>query len=239
MGQRLSDYRLFLREFRQTFHSTGAILPSGRRLSRALACKVGCGDQGQRVLEVGAGTGAVTAQIVAKLGPEDRLDLVELNERFAEVLERRLQREESWQRVADRVRVLQMPVEELDQDRRYDVIVSGLPLNNFSCEVVEQILGQFHRLAARGASLSFFEYVAIRKAKALCAKTAERRRLTGIETILRRELDAWEVDRDCVLANVPPAWVHHLRLPGEKSQVAGQESRVVGSEVTPITDPGH
>ncbi len=212
MGQRLSDYRLFLREFRQTFHSTGAVLPSGRALARSLASKVGGNGRGQKVLEVGPGTGAVTGQIIARLGADDRLDLVELNPRFAEVLSDRLRQEESWRAVADRVRVLQMPVEELGDDCRYDVIVSGLPLNNFSCQVVEQILAQFHRLAAAGASLSFFEYVAIRKAKSLCCKLPERRRLNGIESLLKRELDSWGVDRKCVLANVPPAWVHHLRL---------------------------
>jgi phosphatidylethanolamine/phosphatidyl-N-methylethanolamine N-methyltransferase len=221
MGQRLSDYRLFWREFRQTFHSTGAILPSGRSLSRALASKVGCSKEGQRVLEVGAGTGAVTGQIIARLGADDQLDLVELNERFAEVLIHQLQHDESWRAVAERVRVLQMPVEELGDECRYDVIVSGLPLNNFSCKVVEQILAQFHRLAATGASLSFFEYVAIRKAKSLCSKQAERRRLNGIERLLDRELGAWEVDRKCVLTNVPPAWVHHLELPGDGSSAEG------------------
>jgi len=212
MSQRLADYRLFLREFRQTFHSTGAILPSGRALARALASQVGGNGRGQRVLEVGPGTGAVTGQIIARLGAEDRLDLVELNERFAHVLIKRLKHDPSWQKVAERVRVLQMPVEELNEDCQYEVIVSGLPLNNFSCEVVEQILAQFHRLAAEGGSLSFFEYVAIRKAKSLCSKPAERRRLSGIGQLLDRELSAWEVDRKCVLTNVPPAWVHHLRL---------------------------
>ena len=218
MSQRLSDYRLFLQEFRQTFHSTGAILPSGRRLCRRLASKVGLSDAGQKVLEVGAGTGAVTSEVISRLGPDDRLDLVELNQRFAEVLHDRLERDPSWRRVADRVRVLQMPVEKLDNRCRYDVIVSGLPLNNFSCEVVENILQQLHCLATKDASLSFFEYIAIRKAKALCSKADERRRLTGIELLLQRELNAWEVDRDCVFANVPPAWVHHLCLPGGKRE---------------------
>jgi len=214
MGQRLSDYRLFWREFRQTFHSTGAAVPSGRALARSLASHVGCNGGGQKVLEVGPGTGAVTGQIIARLGADDRLDLVELNPRFAEVLIDRLKHEKSWQEVADRVRVLQMPIEELGDDCRYEVMVSGLPLNNFSCEVVEQILAQFHRLAATDATLSFFEYVAIRKAKSLCSKPAERRRLSGIGQLLDQELTAWEVGRQCVLANVPPAWVHHLRLPG-------------------------
>jgi len=217
MSQRLSDYRLFWREFRQTFHSTGAVLPSGRALARSLASQVGCNGGGQKVLEVGPGTGAVTGQIIARLGADDRLDLVELNPRFAQLLISRLNHDVSWRTVSDRIRVLQMPVEELGDDCCYDVIVSGLPLNNFSCEMVEQILAQFHRLAATDALLSFFEYVAIRKAKSLCSKPAERRRLSGIGQLLDRELTAWGVARQCVLANVPPAWVHHLRLPGASS----------------------
>jgi len=110
MSQRLSDYRLFLREFRQTFHSTGAILPSGRALARSLASRVGCAQEGQKILEVGSGTGAVTSQIIARLEANDRLDLVELNERFAEVLNDRLKHDPNWRAVADRVRVLQMPM---------------------------------------------------------------------------------------------------------------------------------
>ena len=90
MTSRLSEYRLFLGEFWRNFHTTGAILPSGRRLSAALARYVGQDGKvgaAQRVLEVGPGTGAVTRYIVRALGPEDRLDLVELNANFAERLQ--------------------------------------------------------------------------------------------------------------------------------------------------------
>lgn len=156
----------------------------------------------------------MTDSIIARLGPADRLDLVELNPRFAAVLRDRLQQDLAWQQVAPRIRVLEMPVENIDNDGNYDVIVSGLPLNNFPTEQVGQIFEHFHRLAARGAQLSFFEYAALRKAKALCCKPYERRRLTMIEQLLDREFNSWQVAVQCVLANVPPAWVHHLRLPG-------------------------
>ena len=50
---------------------------------------------------------------------------------------------------------------------KYDVIVSGLPLNNFSPADVERILAVLcGRLAPRG-TLSFFEYIAMRPARAL------------------------------------------------------------------------
>jgi hypothetical protein len=66
-------------------------------------------------------------------------------------------------------------------------------------------------LLARNGTLSFFEYVAIRRAKMLVGRGAERRRLRGIGRLLDQWLDGKEVRRDCVLANLPPAWVHHVR----------------------------
>ncbi len=214
MQKRFDDYRIFWQEFRHTFESTGAVLPSGRSLSRALASQVGKSKSPQHILEVGPGTGAVTNSIIPRLGPHDRLDLVELNERFATVLRDRLKSDPVWQPVAGRMRILEMPVEEIDDCGCYDVIVSGLPLNNFSCDLVEHILQHFHRLAAKSAQLSFFEYVALRKAKSLWSKAQERLRLSGIERLLQREFDSWQFSRQCILANVPPAWVHHLCLPG-------------------------
>jgi phospholipid N-methyltransferase len=113
--------------------------------------------------------------------------------------------------VAQRVRIHHLPVEELAAENQYDAIVSGLPLNNFPAESVRGILAHFQRLAAPGGTLSFFEYVGVRKAKALLCSREERRRLAGIGAALHEAFDAARFDRECVLANVPPAWVHHLR----------------------------
>jgi phosphatidylethanolamine/phosphatidyl-N-methylethanolamine N-methyltransferase len=212
MGSRLNEYRVFWREFRRTFHTTGAVLPSGKNLCRALASQVGRDSIPRRVLEVGPGTGAVTTEIIRRLGPDDCLDLVELNPRFAQTLRDRLANEASWKRVASRARVLEMPIEQLPTDEKYECIVSGLPLNNFSCDFVASVLSHFHELAGEGCTLSFFEYVAIRKVKALVSSTGERERLNGIGKMLQEEFDNWEFNRQCVLANVPPAWVHHLRF---------------------------
>jgi len=213
MSPRLSEYRLFLREFWQNYHTTGAVLPSGRGLSAALARYVGGGPAVQRVLEVGPGTGAVTRFIVRNLGPHDELDLVELNPSFARHLRDDLSADPVLRTAADRTRVLEMPVEQLDRQTRYDIIVSGLPLNNFSVESVRQILDTFRGLLAPGGTLSFFEYIAIRRVKALFSGPAQRRRLQGIAQTLHSLLDGNEIRRDWIWLNVPPAWVHHVRLP--------------------------
>ncbi|MAT72297.1 MAG: phospholipid methyltransferase [Planctomycetaceae bacterium] len=214
MSGRLDQYRLFWREFRQTFETTGAVAPSGRALCRELARHVTGNGQPRRVLEVGPGTGVVTDQIIARLGPEDTLDLVELNDRFVELLRQRLAEEPSWQAVAERVQIHHKPVQDLSAETPYDAIVSGLPLNNFPADLVAEILAKLHELAADGATLSFFEYVAVRKAKALVSRGDQRRRLLGIETHISNARKQWGCGRRCILANLPPAWVHHLRFGG-------------------------
>lgn len=230
MQQRWADYRVFWRQFREAYHSTGAVLPSGRALSRALARYVrepadGSADRadgdaaavcngdrvGRQILEVGPGTGAVTVQIVRDMGPADRLVLVERNEQFVAWLRGRLAEEPALRAAAERITLLQLPIEDLPEDEPFDVIVSGLPLNNFAAESVAQILAKLERLLAVDGMLSFFEYVAIRNVKMLASRADERARLRNIG----RQFDALfrqqEVARDLVLANVPPAWVHHVR----------------------------
>lgn len=213
MSKRPSDYRLFWQEFRRTFESTGAVLPSGPRLCSALASQVPSEGTPQRLLEVGPGTGVVTTRIVDHMGPNDTLDIVELNERFVECLQHRIDQEEYFAAVRDRVSIHLMPVQEFTAEQPFDAIISGLPLNNFPVSLVKEILNHFERLAAENATISFFEYVGVRKAKSLFAKQPERVRLAGIERSIGDICSRLRFDRKCVLANVPPAWVHHLRTP--------------------------
>lgn len=205
-------YGLFFREFIRNFHTTGAVLPSGPWLSSALARYVGESRAPQRVLEVGPGTGAVTRHIVPRLAADDHLDLVELNASFVERLRFDFQNDAVLKQACRRVALHQIPIQDLPRDRRFDVIVSGLPLNNFSAELVEQILDTFICLLRPGGTLSFFEYIAVRRMKALVSRGDERRRLRQIGGILSSLLAAHEIRRDCIVANVLPAWVHHVRI---------------------------
>jgi phospholipid N-methyltransferase len=221
MRQRLADYRVFWRQFRQAYSSTGAVLPSGRALAAALSRFVregGSSDakrngdaQPRRILEVGPGTGAVTAQIIKDMRSQDRLVLVERNDEFVAHLRDRLPELVSDQSGRDRISLVHAPIEDLPNNEPFNVIISGLPLNNFTVESVEQILSKLSRLLAPGGTLSFFEYVAVRRAKALVCSSADRERLRGIARVLGGFLKS-EVRRDIVLTNVPPAWVHHVRL---------------------------
>ena len=218
MRQLISNYGLFLREFRRTFHTTGALLPSSPRLGRALARFVsdasphGDSHAQRRILEAGPGTGAVTNQIVARLGQSDRLELVELNERFVAHLRERFAREPALAAVAPRMEIHHAPIQDLPGTAQYDVIVSGLPLNNFSVELAESILTSYQRLLKPGGTLSFFEYVAVRPMRTVVSGQKDRCRLRRLPQLPRSLCRKHEFARQMVLTNVPPAWVHHLRF---------------------------
>jgi len=216
-----TNERVFLTQFFSRYHTTGSVLPSSRALARALCRYVGEGasraqraagrEADRQILEVGPGTGAVTACLVRKMLPGDRLTLVELNDDFVRHLRGRFESEPAFAAVADRTEILHTRLEDVPRERRFDLIISGLPLNNFAVAEVEAILDIFARLVAPGGTLSFFEYIAIRRVKAIVSGRTGRERLRGIGTALGRTLDGREIKRDWVWPNVPPAWVHHVR----------------------------
>ena len=213
MRRRLAEHAIFFREFLHNFHTTGAILPSGRSLSAALTRFVRePSAAARRILEVGPGTGAVTRRIVAGMGPRDSLDLVELNDSFVQRLRHRFESEPEFQAVAERARVLHCPIENLPLGHGYNLIVSGLPLNNFSLAQVEGILRALGGLSAADGVLSFFEYIAVRRVRAIVSGPRERSRLRGIGRALSALFDGREIRRDAVWRNIPPAWVHHVRF---------------------------
>jgi len=212
MGDIRANRRLFFREFRRSFHTTGAILPSGPALGRALTRFIRERTGPHRILEVGPGTGAVTQYIVDAMGPSDGLDLVEINGSFVDHLRDRFEREADFAARAAQVRVLKQNIVDWQTDGTYDRIVSGLPLNNFSVDDVDQILAAIGRLAHRGTIFSFFEYMAVRTTRSLVSGRRDRERLWGIGQSIDRFLAGREIRRDSVWPNLPPAWVHHVRF---------------------------
>ena len=170
------------------------------------------GEGPRQILEVGPGTGAVTARLVEVLQPSDRLTLVELNDEFVEHLKTRFAAEPTFQAVSNRTELVHCRLEELPGNGCYDRIISGLPLNNFASADVEQILAVFGRLLKAGGILSFFEYIAIRRVKQVISGRAERQRLREIGRMLGDLFAQRQIRCDAVWPNVTPAWVHHVRF---------------------------
>jgi phospholipid N-methyltransferase len=180
-------------------------------LARALVSEVRKARGPCRILEVGPGTGSVTKEILRHLLPGDRLDAVEVNARFVELLERRLALEESFRCHSHQVELIHAPVEGLAGEAVYDYIVSGLPLNNFPVAQVREIFRAYKRLLKPGGTLTYFEYVLIRHLKSPFVDRRERRRLYRVGRVVGGYIREYQIRRQRILINVPPAIVRHLR----------------------------
>jgi phospholipid N-methyltransferase len=207
----LSDYRAFFTQFLRNYQTTGAVIPSGRGLASALCRHVGTGPP-QRILEAGPGTGAVTGVVVERMRPEDQLWMVELNPTFAAHLRGAFEQRPAFRAVADRCHLVEGSLQALGHDGEFDVVVSGLPLNNFSSADVREILEAYSKLLKPSGVLSFFQYIFIRDVKAMVSFGPERSRLKAVGAAIDGVLGEREFAREGVWFNVPPAWVHHLRF---------------------------
>lgn len=124
-SHRWTDDLLFLRKFLQQGHAIAALRPSSRWLGRK-SLKYIDFDRAQVLLELGAGTGTVTREIVRRLRPHSRLIAVELDPDFCAVLRRQFTQPNVQIVEADAACVADLL---LDQGiHRLDAIISGLPL---------------------------------------------------------------------------------------------------------------
>jgi phosphatidylethanolamine/phosphatidyl-N-methylethanolamine N-methyltransferase len=209
---RLSDYQTFLTQFLRSYNTTGAVIPSGRALGNALCRHVGSGGRPQKILEAGPGTGAVTGCIIDRMGQDDQLWMVELNPTFAAHMRRAFEDKPSFRDAAGRCHLIEGAVQQLGQEAQFDLVISGLPLNNFSSDDVRAILHAYSKLLKPGGLLSFFQYILIRPAKMFVSAGPERDRLKRVGEVIEGVLGEREIAREWVWVNVPPAWVHHIRF---------------------------
>jgi phosphatidylethanolamine/phosphatidyl-N-methylethanolamine N-methyltransferase len=209
---RLSDYQTFLTQFLRNYQTTGSVMPSGRALGSALCRYVGDAGAPQKILEAGPGTGAVTGCIIDRMRHDDELWMVELNPTFAAHLRTAFNDKPAFRDAASRCHLIEGSVQQLGREGEFDLVISGLPLNNFSPQDVHTILQAYATLLKPGGILSFFQYILIRPAKMFVSAGPERDRLKGVGEAIEGMLGEREFAREWVWVNVPPAWVHHIRF---------------------------
>lgn len=210
----LAERRAMWQAFRKDFFHTGSLMPSSSYLGRELAANLKGERSPARILEIGGGTGPVTAQILPFLKEGDLFDVVEINGDFVKLLCERfkVQSPSPVDSHPERFRILHAPVQQLPGEGVYQHIISGLPFNNFPIKLVREIWNSIHRLAAPGTTFAFFEYVAIREIKRPFTRGKERQRLGLIDRHFAREITKYQMHARKVMLNVPPAVVHHLKF---------------------------
>lgn len=212
----LGSAGLFWKEFRNAFETTGAVAPSGKGLAKALARPLESLPGTRRILEAGPGTGAITSALVHRLREGDQLILCEINPKFAEFLRYRVENDPVWTCKKSLIKVVEQDVREVLSPGEFDLVVSGLPLNNFPPDLVRELVGGFLRGLKPGGVHTFFEYVGIRPIRQRVGRATDRARMQAVDRAVRDNLAQFPWNRSAVFLNFPPAWAYAVRSESER-----------------------
>ena len=202
---------VFLKEFLNSFYTTGAIAPSGKSLARKMVAPLDELPGRRCILEAGPGTGVFTQEILTRLRPGDELLLCEINPRFVEHLRDRFDSDPLWKEKANQVCIECRDIRELLEPSNFDLIVSGLPLNNFSPDFVQALLIQYVQSLKPHGIHTFFEYQAIRTVRRFIASKETRVRMKDIQKAVDSLHKIAEVSRHSVVLNIPPAYTYEIK----------------------------
>ena len=183
----LSERALFLRSFLAHPRQVGAVLPTS---VRAVTDMLDMADlpSARLVVELGAGTGSHTTQVLGRLGADARFLSFEIDPRLAAAVRARVQ--------DPRLTVLTASAEDLSSHldgARPDVIVSALPFTSLPHGMGRTILERAAAALAPGGSLLVLQY----------------------SPFIASELDRLfgGVRRRVSLLNVPPAFLYACTEP--------------------------
>jgi phospholipid N-methyltransferase len=212
----------FLTEAIRNFRDTGSVWPSSPMLARAMTSTIARVEGPRRILEVGPGTGPFTKAILRKLRAGDRFDLVEINRNFCRKLERDMLSAYRARHPNVTVQLHCAPIEEAELHGPYDVIVCGLPFNNFPPKLMRQIFRRMFSLLNENGEIVYFEYAGVRAIKSPVTDRDGRARLKRIDAIGKSLRRRHEGRKELVLGNFPPAIAY--RLKGMKSGAARESA---------------
>ncbi|MGY1688400.1 class I SAM-dependent methyltransferase [Geodermatophilus sp. SYSU D00804] len=152
MPQTLGDGVRLLRAFVTNPRQVGAVLPTSRTAVRAMLDLADVPAAGL-VVELGAGTGVATREILARLGAGARLVALEIDPQLARRLSERLD--------DPRLQVVCGSAEDLDgllDGERADVVVSMLPFTSLEAGLRRRLLDQLPRALRPGGTAVVIQY---------------------------------------------------------------------------------
>jgi len=153
----LASIGLFFKEILANPAPVGAAAPSGPLLGKRMASKVPDLEKGKYVVELGAGTGAITTQLLKSGIHGQQLVSVERSEAMSTHLRTRFPGVKIIQGDASRLKDLL----ELDHGIQRDsvaCIVSGLPLRSLPSKVVKAVLSEARNILPVGGRFIQFTY---------------------------------------------------------------------------------
>lgn len=135
----------------KNFSRVGAVWPSSAVLARKMT-KILKKTKAQTVVELGAGTGIITREILASMSPDAKLWSFEVDSIFCEILKKEF--------FDPRIKIVSDCASKISQHvpGEIDFIFSGLPLLSFPAQKRKQILDAIEKALAPGGFYVQFNY---------------------------------------------------------------------------------
>ncbi len=149
---RQAGLSLFLKELINNYGSVGAVFPSSRLLAKAMSDPIPDKIKGY-VVELGAGTGAITQALIKKVSHPKQLIIIEQSEKLADYLQQRYPTAQIIHGDAVKLSALLA-----DQKNQIHCIVSSLPLRSMPTELVRAISDEIENLLKPGDLFIQFTY---------------------------------------------------------------------------------
>lgn len=212
MNQRIKENAAFLREFVLKFQHTGTLCPTSKWAAQALTNPLRSRQSSAQILELGSGTGSVTVEILRDMQNQDELTLCEINPLFMNLLREKLSQSALFHSHRDRVNFFEGPVQELPENKKYDLIVCALPFLNFELNTVKQIFEKLRRMSHEETVMTYYEYIGIRSVSRVISPPARKRRMKELDYFFRSMVKQNGLQRERVWLNFLPINIYTLRL---------------------------
>lgn len=145
----------FFKEYILNLKEIGSIIPSSKFLAKKMIKDI-CSKKDLNILEVGAGTGVITSEIILKKSINSNLFVSEINPLFCKMLSQKFSGEKN-------VSVIEGDILNFSPSLKFDFIICSLPFNSLPIHITEKIFDHLFLLLDNDGILVFFEYTFVSK----------------------------------------------------------------------------
>lgn len=203
----MTMYHFFLRHFLRNPKNVGAVAP----FSQSVASQLTKGMRYRkthvpwRILEVGAGAGNITRTIVEEMQPSDTLDVIEIDKTCCNLLKEMFSQD-------GRVSIQCLSILDWTPSLPYDFIISTLPLNSFSADLVAKIFSHFQKIGAADSLYVYVEYMGLERLRLAFGSERSRQAILERRALIQKLHRQYLIKKRRVLTNFLPCYVYVMTL---------------------------
>ena len=203
---------VFFKEFIKNSKEIGSVIPSSKWAAEVISKGVRNADKPCRILEVGAGTGPITRQLLKDMKEQDFLTVCEINPKLIDALKEKLAGNQYYEKHKERVQFEACSICDLPTQEKYDHIIVALPFTNMSQKEVEEIFDSVLSLSTGETQYSSYEYIGFREFGQKFSSPQRRERLNEVQEFFDQVGHKYNLRTDSVILNFPPMSIRRMTL---------------------------